>query len=111
MRRSGPAPFRIRRRQTVGPRRSRSYGRTFGPWSDHNSWINEKAWESGCMTADFSEETSAHAVAASFDGAPDRLRTVLVSLVRHLHGFIRDVGLTQREWEAAVEFLTATGQR
>jgi hydroxyquinol 1,2-dioxygenase len=63
------------------------------------------------MTADFSEETSADAVAASFDAAPDRLRTVLVSLVRHLHGFIREVGLTQREWEAAVEFLTATGQR
>ncbi len=63
------------------------------------------------MTADFSEETSADAVAASFEAAPDRLRTVLVSLVRHLHGFIRDVGLTQREWEAAVEFLTATGQK
>jgi protocatechuate 3,4-dioxygenase beta subunit len=63
------------------------------------------------MSADFSEETSADAVAASFDAAPDRLRTVLVSLVRHLHGFTRDVGLTQREWEAAVEFLTATGQK
>jgi hypothetical protein len=53
----------------------------------------------------------ADAVAASFDAAPDRLCTVLVSLVRHLHGFIREVGLTQREWEAAVEFLTATGQK
>jgi hydroxyquinol 1,2-dioxygenase len=63
------------------------------------------------MTADFSEETSADAVAASFDAAPDRLCTVLVSLVRHLHGFVREVGLTQREWEAAVEFLTATGQK
>jgi protocatechuate 3,4-dioxygenase beta subunit len=63
------------------------------------------------MTGDFSEETAADAVAASFDDAPDRLRTVLVSLVRHLHGFVREVGLTQREWEAAVEFLTATGQK
>ncbi len=63
------------------------------------------------MTGDFSEETSADAVAASFDAAPDRLRTVLVGLVRHLHAYVREVGLTQREWEAAVEFLTATGQK
>jgi catechol 1,2-dioxygenase len=63
------------------------------------------------MSADFSEETSADAVAASFDTAPDRLRTVLASLVRHLHGFIREVGLTEREWESAIEFLTATGQK
>jgi hydroxyquinol 1,2-dioxygenase len=62
------------------------------------------------MSTDFTEETSADAVAASFDAAPDRLRTVLVSLVRHLHAFAREVRLTGDEWETAVEFLTATGQ-
>ena len=32
-------------------------------------------------------------------GAPDpRFRVVMLSLVKHLHGFIREVGLTQEEW-------------
>ncbi|MFI0374455.1 dioxygenase [Actinomadura sp. 1N219] len=59
----------------------------------------------------FSEERSADVVAASFAGTPDpRLRRILTSLVRHLHGFVKDVELTEREWAAAIEFLTATGQ-
>lgn len=59
----------------------------------------------------FSEERSAHVVAASFDGTPDpRLRQVMRSLVAHLHAFVKDVELTEGEWEAAVDFLTRTGQ-
>ncbi|OLT42144.1 hydroxyquinol 1,2-dioxygenase [Saccharomonospora sp. CUA-673] len=49
-------------------------------------------------------------VAASFAGAQDvRLRTVLESLTRHLHAFIRDVRLTEDEWKQAIDFLTAVG--
>ena len=60
----------------------------------------------------FSEERSAEVVAASFDGTPDpRLRRVLQSLVRHLHAFVKDVELTEAEWEAAIAFLTATGHK
>ena len=60
----------------------------------------------------FSEERSADVVASSFDATPDpRLRFVLTSLVRHLHAFVKDVELTGAEWEAAIAFLTATGQR
>ncbi|WP_225234745.1 intradiol ring-cleavage dioxygenase [Klenkia terrae] len=59
----------------------------------------------------FSEERSAEVVAASFAGTPDpRLRQVLTSLVRHLHDFAKDVELTEAEWEAAIGFLTETGQ-
>ena len=36
---------------------------------------------------------------------------MLTSLVRHLHGFVRDVEPTIAEWEQAIGFLTATGQR
>ena len=44
------------------------------------------------MATDFTEEGAADAVIASFAGTPDeRLRSVLTSLVRHLHGFVRDV--------------------
>jgi catechol 1,2-dioxygenase len=60
----------------------------------------------------FSEEYSADVVAASFDGTGDpRLRRVLQSLVRHLHDFVKDVELTEAEWEQAVAFLTATGHK
>ncbi len=45
-------------------------------------------------------------------GAPDpRFREVMLSLVKHLHGFIREVALTQDEWRTAIDFLTATGQK
>jgi len=60
----------------------------------------------------FSEERSAEVVAGSFADAPDpRLRTVLSSLVRHLHDFVKDVELTEAEWATAIDFLTATGQK
>jgi hydroxyquinol 1,2-dioxygenase len=39
-----------------------------------------------------------------------RLKQIMVSLTRHLHGFIRETELTEREWFAAIEFLTRTGQ-
>jgi protocatechuate 3,4-dioxygenase beta subunit len=59
----------------------------------------------------FTEERSADVVAASFAGAPDpRLRQVMTSLVQHLHAFVKDVGLTEEEWGAAIVFLTRTGQ-
>jgi hydroxyquinol 1,2-dioxygenase len=61
---------------------------------------------------DFTEETATAAVVASFEGTADpRLREVLGSLVRHLHGFVRDVEPTFEEWERAIGFLTATGQK
>ncbi|MGU3431954.1 dioxygenase [Actinomycetes bacterium M1A6_2h] len=49
-------------------------------------------------------------VVDSFSGSPDpRLRRVLGSLTEHLHAFIRDVRLTQQEWNTAIEFLTDVG--
>jgi len=60
----------------------------------------------------FSEERSADVVVASFAPTPDpRLRTVLSSLVRHLHDFVKDVELTEAEWAEAIDYLTATGQQ
>ncbi len=56
------------------------------------------------------QDITANAV-ASFDGCDDaRLRELMQSLVRHLHAFALDVGLTQEEWEAGIRLLTATGQ-
>ena len=56
------------------------------------------------------EENLVERVVASFANTPDpRLKELLTSLTRHLHAFIRDVRLTEAEWEAAIEFLTAVG--
>jgi alcohol dehydrogenase class IV/protocatechuate 3,4-dioxygenase beta subunit len=50
-------------------------------------------------------------VVASFDRAADpRARQLLKSLVLHAHGFVVDNDLTEAEWQAAVDFLTRTGQ-
>jgi protocatechuate 3,4-dioxygenase beta subunit len=49
-------------------------------------------------------------VIASFAEAPSpRFREVMASLVRHTHAFVREVRLTETEWEAAVDFLRRTG--
>jgi catechol 1,2-dioxygenase len=46
----------------------------------------------------------------SFDRGDDpRRRQIMQALVRHLHGFIDEVGLTPEEWSAAIETLTQTG--
>jgi hydroxyquinol 1,2-dioxygenase len=39
-----------------------------------------------------------------------RLKEIMTSLVRYLHAFVKDVHLTQQEWEVAIDFLTRTGQ-
>ncbi len=42
---------------------------------------------------------------------PDpRLRRIMQSLIRHLHGFVRDIEPTQEEWAAAIDWLTRTGK-
>lgn len=52
----------------------------------------------------------AERVAASFDSADDpRLREVMQALTRHLHSFLREVRLTEDEWQQAITFLTDAG--
>ena len=58
------------------------------------------------MTTDVTDE----AIHSLRDTADPRLRELLTALVRHLHDFARETRLTQGEWEAAIRFLTATGQ-
>jgi hydroxyquinol 1,2-dioxygenase len=42
---------------------------------------------------------------------PDpRLRLVMQSLIKHLHGFVRDIEPTQAEWATAIDWLTRTGK-
>jgi len=49
------------------------------------------------------------AVLAKLEGTTDpRFKQIMSSLIRHLHAFVREVELTEREWFAAIQFLTAT---
>jgi hydroxyquinol 1,2-dioxygenase len=57
------------------------------------------------------EENLTEAVLSRLSDCTDpRLKQVMSSLIRHLHGFIRDVEPTPEEWMAGIHFLTATGQ-
>lgn len=43
--------------------------------------------------------------------ASPRMREIFASLITHLHGFVKDVQLTEPEWFAAIQFLTDTGKK
>lgn len=56
------------------------------------------------------EDALTNEVLTRFDGGQsERYREITRSLVNHLHSFIREVGLTEEEWEKGIEFLTRTG--
>src|SRR5438094_10473237 len=77
--------------RTTGPRRTR-----MAITSTHRSTTEED------ITAE---------VLRRFESTPDaRLREIMLALVRHLHRFVKEVNLTEREWFDAVQFLTETGR-
>lgn len=56
------------------------------------------------------EQQLVDTVVASFENAAEpRLKEVMQSLTRHLHSFLREVRLTEAEWNAGIGFLTAAG--
>ena len=57
------------------------------------------------------EEDITAEVLRRFESTPDaRLREIMLALVRHLHRFVKEVNLTEREWFDAVQFLSETGR-
>jgi hydroxyquinol 1,2-dioxygenase len=58
------------------------------------------------------EQNIPDAVLEQLAGTEDpRLRTIMASLIRHLHAFAREVGLSEAEWAFAARFLTEVGQQ
>jgi hydroxyquinol 1,2-dioxygenase len=43
------------------------------------------------------------------DAAP-RVKEIMIHLIRHVHAFVLEVGLTPEEWFDGIQFLTACGQ-
>ncbi|GEO84741.1 6-chlorohydroxyquinol-1,2-dioxygenase [Ciceribacter naphthalenivorans] len=59
----------------------------------------------------FTEQTSAEVVNGRMGGpVSPRLRQIMTAMVNHLHAFVKEVELTEAEWEFAIDFLTKTGQ-
>ncbi|MCO6009965.1 hydroxyquinol 1,2-dioxygenase [Actinoallomurus purpureus] len=59
---------------------------------------------------DLNAETITQAVVSTLgDSVDPRLAEVIEALVRHAHAFVREVGLTEREWAEGIQFLTRTG--
>jgi hydroxyquinol 1,2-dioxygenase len=57
------------------------------------------------------EDNITQAVLAMHAGAADeRLKTLMTSLVGHLHAFARETALTEAEWFEGIRFLTDTGR-
>jgi len=58
-----------------------------------------------------SEDDITAEVLARFSTTPDpRLRQIMLSLIGHLHAFIKEVQLTEAEWFQAIEILTEAGK-
>ena len=63
------------------------------------------------MSHYFSEDTSVETVNGRIGPGHDpRVAEIMISLVKHLHAFAKEVHLTQAEWDIGIEFLTKTGQ-
>jgi hydroxyquinol 1,2-dioxygenase len=45
------------------------------------------------------------------EASDERFARVMTSLISHLHNFIQETELTEAEWQTAIRFLTATGQK
>lgn len=58
------------------------------------------------------KDTLTDAVLATIaEDADPRFREIMTALIRHMHGFVKEVELSQEEWLAAIEFLYQTGQK
>src|ERR1700678_1288658 len=58
------------------------------------------------------QEDVTTAVLSEIARAPDpRFRDIMSALVRHLHGFAREVKLTEAEFQTAVKYIVALGHK
>lgn len=61
---------------------------------------------------DLNEHNITDEVIRRWDDCRDaRFREIMTTLVRHLHDAARELKLTEAEWMAGIEFLTAVGQK
>lgn len=60
---------------------------------------------------DLTEKTATGVVVEELTrGGSPRLKEIMRSLITHLHGFVREVELTEEEWMEGIKFLEETGK-
>ena len=60
----------------------------------------------------FTEENSAEIVISRNGNAKnERLNQIMASITRHLHAAVKEIEPSQKEWMAAIQFLTSTGHK
>jgi len=60
----------------------------------------------------FNEDTATEIVLSRLENCQDpRLKEIMTSVITHLHAIVRETEPTMDEWMAAIQFLTATGQK
>src|SRR6185503_16027596 len=58
------------------------------------------------------EQNLVNAVLEKLHDAKDpRFKQIMTSLIVHLHAFVRETELTEKEWMEGIQFLTATGKK
>ena len=62
------------------------------------------------MSNNTEEQITQNVLSSIADTTNPRLKTVMTSLITHMHTFIREAELTQEEWMLGIQFLTKTGQ-
>jgi hypothetical protein len=67
--------------------------------------VAEQGETARAVRPDLEDDQLTQAVLASFEQAGgERFRTVMRSLVRHLHAFVWEVELTEEEWARGIDF-------
>ncbi len=62
------------------------------------------------MSNNTEEQITQNVIDSMANTTNPRLKSVMTSLITHLHAFIREVEPTQDEWALGIQFLTRTGQ-
>src|ERR1700752_3961574 len=68
------------------------------------------AGDRGAMIIEREQDVTGAALAAMQRTADPRMREIMVALVKHLHGFVRDTKLTEAEFREATAILAEMGR-
>jgi len=63
------------------------------------------------MIIETQDDVTAAVCGEMFRTPNPRTKEILAALVRHLHGFVREVGLTEKEFQEAIGYVNAIGQK
>ena len=64
----------------------------------------------GAMKPHYDPNFTDTVINATGPNASPRLRTIMTSLIRHLHDFARETDLTMDEWAQGVQMINQAGQ-